>query len=90
MIVSVLLEGLGLGALLFLVCAIGIRSGAVGLVHLYHEDVQTRCVSLGLTTREKIKRNKMLFKAICIPGYLIYVIVCVYAINGARGFWPGF
>ena len=31
----------------------------------------------------------MLFKAICIPGYLLYVLVCVYAVNGARGFWPG-
>lgn len=32
---KVLLEGLGLGALLFLVCAAGVRNGAVGMVHLY-------------------------------------------------------
>ena len=25
-----------------------------------------------------------------IPGYLAYVLVCVYALNGARGFLPGF
>ena len=25
-----------------------------------------------------------------MPIYLIYVLVCVYAINGARGFWSGF
>ena len=34
MIMQVLLEGLGLGVLLVLVCAVGIRKGAVGMVHL--------------------------------------------------------
>ena len=47
MIGQVLLEGLGLGVLLVLVCAVGIRKGAV-------------------------------------------VLICVYAVNGARGFLPGF
>lgn len=32
----------------------------------------------------------MLFKAICVPGYIAYVLVCVYAGNGARGFLAGF
>lgn len=32
MIWRVLLEGLGLGGLLILVCAVGIRNGAVGMV----------------------------------------------------------
>ena len=90
MILQVLLEGLGLGVLLVLVCLFGIRKGAVGMAHLYHEDVQTRCVSLGLTTREKIRRNSLLFKACCVPGYIAYVLVCVYAVNGARGFAAGF
>ncbi len=86
---KLLLEGIGLGALLVLVCAVGIRHGAVGMVHLYHEDVQARCVELGLTTREKIRRSKSLFKLFCIPGYMLYVLVCVYAVNGARGFVTG-
>ena len=90
MIWRVLLEGVGLGALLVLVCAFGIRKGAVGMVHLYHDDVQARCVALGLTTYERIKRNSKLFKLICMPGYVAYVLVCVYAVNGARGFWTGF
>lgn len=90
MIGKVLLEGLGLGALLALVCAVGIRNGAVGMVHLYHEDVQERCVSLGLTTRERIRRNALRFKLLCLPGYIAYVLVCVYAVNGARGFLTGF
>ena len=90
MIVQVILEGLGLGILLILVCAIGIRKGAVGMVHLYSPEVQDRCVKLGLITHEKIKRNALLFKAACVPGYIAYVLVCVYAVNGARGFLAGF
>ena len=90
MIGQVLLEGFGLGVLLMLICAFGIRSGAVGMVHLYHEPVQARCVALGLTTREKIRKNQKVFKLVCIPGYLAYVLVFTYAVNGARGFLPGF
>ena len=90
LILKTLLEGLGLGALLVLVCAVGIRRGAVGMVHLYGPEVQKRCVELGLTTRERIRRNALLFKAVCIPGYVAYVLVCAYAVNGARGFAAGF
>lgn len=90
MMMQVILEGIGLGALLSLVCAIGIRNGAVGMVHLYHADVQQRCVDLGLTTHEKIRRREKLFKICCLPVYITYVLVCVYAINGARGFACGF
>ena len=43
MILQVILEGLGLGALLVLVCAVGIRKGAVGMAHLYSLAVQRRC-----------------------------------------------
>ena len=34
LIVKVIIEGLGLGFLLYLMCAIGIRNGAIGMVHL--------------------------------------------------------
>ena len=90
MILQVILEGIGLGVLLILVCAIGIRKGAVGMVHLYSREVQERCVTLGLTTHAKIKRNALIFKAVCVPGYIAYVPVCVYALNGARSFLAGF
>ncbi len=90
MIVQVILEGLGLGMLLVLVCAFGIRKGAVGMVHLYSAAVQERCVAQGLTTHERIKRNAILFKLCCLPGYIAYVLVFVYAVNGARGFLSGF
>ena len=90
MLLQTILEGLGLGALLAAVCAVGIRKGAVGMVHLYDQKVQERCIVLGLTTKEKIKRSTLCFKAICIPMYLAYVLICVYAINGAHTFWGGF
>ena len=85
-----ILEGFGLGALLVIVCALGIRKGAVGMVHLYRPAVQERCVKLGLTSHERIGRNALIFKAVCVPGYIAYVLVCVYAVNGARGFAQGF
>lgn len=90
MIAQVLVEGLILGILLMGVCAFGIRNGAVGMVHLYHQDVKERCIELGLTTHEKIVKNSKTFKIICIPGYMLYILVCVYAINDARDFWSGF
>ena len=90
MLLKVILEGIGLGVLLILVCAIGIRKGVVGMVHLYSQEVQERCVTLGLTTHAKIKRNALIFKAVCVPGYIAYVLACVYALNGARGFLAGF
>ena len=46
MIGKVIVEGLGLGLLLVLVCAVGISRGAVALVHLYNPEVQERCVAL--------------------------------------------
>ena len=90
MVLQTILEGLGLGALLILVCAVGIRKGAVGMVHLYSPAVQQRCVKLGLTTHKKIKRIALIFKAVCVPGYIAYVLVCVYGINGTHGFAAGF
>lgn len=47
-------------------------------------------MKLGLTTHERIKRNALLFKLICLPGYIAYVLVFVYAVNGAKGFLAGF
>ncbi len=90
MIAEIVIEGLLLGALLVLVCAIGIRNGAVNMVFLYHQDVQDRCVKNGLITKERIRRNMTTFKSLGIPLYFVFVIVSVYAVNGTRGFWPAF
>ena len=89
-VITLILEGLGLGFLLYLICAIGIRNGAIGMVHLYDQKVQERVVALGLTTAEEIRKRSVRFRSLCLPGYLIYVLLCVHVINGARGFWPGF
>ena len=90
LVLKLIIEGLGLGALLVLVCAVGIRNGAVGMVHLYDKKVQERVIQRGMTTESAIRKHSIIFKAVCIPGYMIYVLVCVYAINGARGFLEGF
>ena len=60
------------------------------MVHLYSTEVQERCVSMGLTTHEKIRRNSILLKMLCVPGYIVYVLVCVYVINNVREFGEGF
>ncbi len=64
MAIKILIEGLLLGLLLALFCAVGIRNGAVNMVFLYHQDVQDRCVKNGLITREKIGKNSKLFKSL--------------------------
>lgn len=90
MVGKIIIEGVLLGALLVLLCAVGIRKGAVTMVFLYHGDVQDRCVQNGLITRERIWQNRKIFKGLGIPLYFTFVLVSVYAVNGARGFWPGF
>lgn len=90
MLGMVLLEGIGLSVILLLICAFGIRKGAVEMVYLYHKDVQDRCVSMGLTTHDKIEKDGKVFKIGGIILYLVYTLVCVYAVNGARGFLQGF
>ena len=87
---KLILEGLGLGFLLYLICAMGVRNGAIGMVHLYDRKVQERVVGLGLTTAEQIRKRSIWFRSLCLPGYLIYVLICVYMINGTRGFFVGF
>ena len=87
---NVIMEGCVLAVLLYLFCLVGIRNGAVQLVHLYEKDVQDRAVELGLITAEKIKKNAIIFKSTGVVIYLVYPLVCVYGINGARGFISGF
>lgn len=87
---QVILEGLGLGGLLVLVCAAGIRKGAVGMVHFYSIEVQERCVELGLTSKEKIRRKAILLKVVLLPVYVCYLFLCLFVINQAQGFFSFF
>ena len=50
MVLRIVLEGLVLGALLVLLCVVGIRKSPVDMVYLYPPEVRERCVKLGLTT----------------------------------------
>ena len=81
-IVKVIIEGLGLGAFLYIVCAVGIRNGAVGIVHLYGDSVQKRAVELGLTPYPKYARWFTLFLG-AVPVLLIGFLIGAYTALGA-------
>lgn len=87
---SILIEGLILSLCLYLACAYGIRDGAVNMVYLYTQDVQERVVELGMTTKEKIQTGSKRFKILGLLFYFVYVMICVFVINGARGFQQTF
>ena len=74
--IMLVVEGLAACLFVLLPCVIGISNGAVNLVCLYEKEVQKRVVELGLITEKKI--------------FILFVLVSVYAVNGARGFWNGF
>ena len=84
--IKVIAEGIGLGLIICLYCVLGIRKGAVGLVHLYSKEVRERVVMLGMTTENEIKKREKALKAASALTYLAYVLICVCIINGAKGF----
>ena len=86
----VIIEGLVVCFIVLMACVVGIANGAVNLVFLYEKEVQDKVVEMGLITREKIKRNKMLFMLFGMLPCWIFMICAVYFINGARGFWDDF
>ena len=88
--VNVIIEGIILSVCLYLICAWGIRKGAVNMVYLYEKEVQDRVIGLGMTTGEKIQAAGKRFKVFGLLFYFGYTTICVYAINGARGFLQGF
>ena len=90
MLWKVVIEGIILSLCLYLVCAWGIRNGAVNMVYLYEKKVQDRAVALGLTTEEKIRTSGKRFKLFGLLLYFVYALVCVYVVNGTRGFLPCF
>lgn len=86
----ILVEGIVMCFALLIVCVVGIANGPVGLVLLYEKDVQDRVVELGLTTREKIKRNFFICSiALFVPQFVLPPLM-VYGINGVSGFWQAF
>ena len=86
----VILEGIVMCFILLIVCVIGIRNGAVGLVTFYEKEVQERVVKLGLTTKEKIKRSTI-FSSIALFAPVFFLVpYMVYGINGVSTIKDGF
>lgn len=84
------LEGLAMCFILLIICVIGISNGPVGLVVFYEKDVRNRVVELGLTTKDRIKRNTIISSVALFVPVLFLVPAMVYFINGARDFWDIF
>ena len=85
-----ILECLVVCFILFLPCVVAIANGTHHAAFLFEQDVQERVVQMGLITKERLDRNKKLFKCITLPVLIAFVLWAVYGINGARGFWIPF
>lgn len=86
----ILFEGVVMCFILLIICVIGIADGPVGLVTFYEKDVQDRVVELGLTTKERIKRNTVISSIALFIPIIFLVPYMVYGINKAETFSEGF
>ena len=85
-----IIEGIVMCFALLIALVVGISNGPVNLVLLYEKDVQERVVELGLTTKEKIRKNFILCSiALFVPLFVLPPIM-VYGLNGVTDFWDGF
>ena len=85
-IMVLILECLMICFILLLPCVISIANGIEQAAFLFEKDMQDRVVQMGLITREKMEKNRKLFKLTTLAVMLAFVIWAVYGINGARGF----
>lgn len=86
----IIIEGFAMCFLLLLVCVVGIGNGPVGAVYFFEQNVQDRVVELGLTTKEKIKRDYAIAGICLFVPIFVFIPAMVYFINGARGFGETF
>ena len=86
----ILVESIAMCFVLLIICVIGIANGPVGCVYFYEPEVQEKVVKLGLTTKEKIKRDYSIAGIALFVPILFLVPAMVYFINEARGFWEVF
>ena len=85
-----IIEGIVMCFALLIALVVGISNGPINLVLLYEKDVQERVVELGLTTKEKIRKNFILCSiALFVPLFVLPPIM-VYGLNGVTDFWDGF
>lgn len=85
-IMLLIIEGMAMCFLMLLVCVVGIANGPVGCVYFFEKDVQDKVVELGLTTKNKIKRDYAIAGIALFVPLLVLMPAMVYFINGARGF----
>ena len=71
-------------------CVVAIANGVEQAAFLYEKDVQDRVVQRGLISRERLTRNKRLFKGAALTVMIGFTLWAVYGVNGARGFWQPF
>lgn len=86
----IVVEGIVMCFVLLIVCVVGIANGPVGLVLLYEKDVQERVVELGLTTKEKIKKNFIICSIVMFIPLFVLPPLMVYGINGVTEFGDAF
>lgn len=85
-----ILECLVVCFILFMPCVIAIANGIHNAAFLFEPDVQGRVIEMGLITKDRMNRNKRLFKFTTLTVMIAFVLWAVYGINGARGFWQPF
>lgn len=62
-----ILECLIICFILLVPCVVAIANGVHNAAFLYERDVQDRVIKMGLITRERLERNRKLFKFITLP-----------------------
>lgn len=86
----IIIEGIVVCFIVLLGCEIGIANGPQGMLFLYEKDVKDRVYQSGLISEKEMIRNAKRFKLIGLGAIMVFLLVAVYGINGARGFWEGF
>ena len=85
-----ILECLVVCFILFLPCVVAIANGTYNAAFLFEQDVQERVIEMGLITKDRLNRNRRLFKFITLPVLIAFVLWAVYGVECARGFWTPF
>ena len=76
--------------ILLVPCVVAIANGVHNAAFLYEPTVQRRVIEMGLITRKRLDRNRLIFRATALPVLIAFILWAVYGINGARGFWQPF
>ena len=87
---NLILECVVICFILLVSCVVAIANGAEQAAFLYEKEVQDRVVQRGLVTRERLNRNRKVFKIAGLTVMAAFVLWAVYGVNGARGFWQPF